>query len=552
MDLRQYEQVKFDLASILRAATHTPSPEQVDVRSTGQDLFARLAEDRFNLVVVGRFNRGKTSLMNAVCGADWLPTGVVPLTSVITAVTYGSEPQAVLHFRGTRLVEDVPLDRLAENITERGNPGNRRNIRMAEVQVPVEILRRGFSFVDTPGLGSSIAENTRTTESFLPEADAFVLVTSYDSPLTEEERRVLDLVRATRRRAFVVVNKSDTVSPHDRLQIEAHVEAQLADVFGSEAPPFYPVSARRALDARLQGDAALLEASGLPRLEGDLTAYLLEERRGEFLRVMCDRVATVIARGGASPDVAVRLDRLRAELGVVAAASAGDRGAGLATGIAECEICRAVADAVFDFLAQQQAKLGRDAAAEAEFARRGGLCLQHAWHFERLAAPRETCTGFAPVLDAQAYRLDAIAAALPDSAASAPTAFICDRIDGLIPDARRCEACVAALRRAEAASEAIATDLRADPARMRDVSAICLTHLGALAAKLPAADASRLLRRQGELLRRLADDMRRFALKQDAAKRFLASCEDLAAARRGMRVLTGRPDAAVAPPSRRE
>jgi len=37
------------------------------------------AEDRFNLVVVGRLSRGKTSLMNAIMGTDRLPTGMVPL-----------------------------------------------------------------------------------------------------------------------------------------------------------------------------------------------------------------------------------------------------------------------------------------------------------------------------------------------------------------------------------------------------------------------------------------------------------------------------------------
>ena len=75
----------------------------------------RLAEDRFNLVVVGRFSRGKSSLMNAILGRYRLPTGVVPLTSVITTVTYGSEERVTLHFRGSGLIEDIqsrPASRL--------------------------------------------------------------------------------------------------------------------------------------------------------------------------------------------------------------------------------------------------------------------------------------------------------------------------------------------------------------------------------------------------------------------------------------------------------
>jgi hypothetical protein len=51
---------------------------------------SRLAEDRFTVVVAGRFNRGKSSLMYAVLGMDRLPTGIVPRASVITNVRYGT------------------------------------------------------------------------------------------------------------------------------------------------------------------------------------------------------------------------------------------------------------------------------------------------------------------------------------------------------------------------------------------------------------------------------------------------------------------------------
>ncbi len=185
MDLQQYDGMKSALAEVLRAATMGPLSQPA--RETVRDLFARLAEDRFNLVVVGRFSRGKTSLMNAMLGTDRLPTGIVPVTSVITTVTYGTEEKVVLYYQHTNLFFEIPIPQLAEHITERGNPGNGRCIQTAEVQLPADLLRRGFHFIDTPGLGSSIVENTRTTEAFLPQADAFILVTSFDSPLTEDE-----------------------------------------------------------------------------------------------------------------------------------------------------------------------------------------------------------------------------------------------------------------------------------------------------------------------------------------------------------------------------
>ena len=151
MDLAAYEDLKFELAAILRGARRHYSRAREREPEVLRELFERLAEDRFNLVVVGRFSRGKTSLMNAILATDLLPVGMVPLTSVITLVSYGSEPKAVLHYQGTSLFMDVPIRELAEHITERGNPGNGRGIRAAEVQVPAEFLRRGFTFVDTPG-----------------------------------------------------------------------------------------------------------------------------------------------------------------------------------------------------------------------------------------------------------------------------------------------------------------------------------------------------------------------------------------------------------------
>ncbi len=242
MDLKSYEERKFELSSILRELVRlTPRPT-VEQSAMWRGLFARLAEDRFNITLVGRFSRGKTSLMNAILGMDRLPTGVVPLTSVITQVTYGSEAKAVLHYQGTSLFMDIPLSELAAHITEQGNPGNHRGITVAEVQLPAEFLRRGFTFIDTPGIGSSIAANTRTTQSFLPEADAFILVTSHDSPLSEEEAGVLAWAGAAGRPLFVVLNKRDMVDAPARVQALAYVRGEAARLGAGAQLRLFPLS----------------------------------------------------------------------------------------------------------------------------------------------------------------------------------------------------------------------------------------------------------------------------------------------------------------------
>jgi small GTP-binding protein len=294
VDLREYEQQKFAIAEILRGAALIIPEARTELRLRLQGLFARLAEDRFNLVVVGRFSRGKTSLMNAILGSDRLPTGIAPLTSVITTVTYGSKEQVVLKYNNRVMDQEIPIKSLLEYITQEGNPGNVKEIKTAEVQLPAEVLRRGFYFVDTPGLGSVIAENTLTTEAFLPEADAFILVTSHDSPLSEDELRFFRAGSSSGRRIFVVLNKQDIVTREQREAAIAFVDQQLRRIFGRAPPHIFSVSSIEGQTAKRLGDASSLAASGIPELERQLVQFLLTEKNTEFLLRMCDRMRELL------------------------------------------------------------------------------------------------------------------------------------------------------------------------------------------------------------------------------------------------------------------
>lgn len=549
MNLEQYDRIKFLLAEILRAATmRTPQlggdPEIV------RDVYARLAEDRFNLVVVGRFSRGKTSLMNAMLGSDRLPTGIVPVTSVITTVAYGTEEKVVLYYYGSSLFMDIRLDQLPEYITERGNPGNIKRIRVAEVQLPAEVLRRGFHFIDTPGLGSSIVENSRTTEAFLPEADAFVLVTSYDSPLSEEEQRVLRTIHDSGRRVFLVVNKQDSAAPAERQQVIEHLMHRLPEIFGQGVPPLFSVSARQALAARFANDAAGLRDSGLPRLESALIDFLVNEKRSEFLLNTCARIAVILASVPGAEQQRRRLTALHAEVeaarGVKVLPEASlEQPSAISPALPACEVCTHVTDAVFEFLCQYQHQLHGDQHVQQDLAHRHGLCGPHTWQFEAVAATREICTGFAQVMQRYAADLRVLART------AAPAQSASQAVAAALPTVESCPVCEIARCAETAAIAKTVRRLAHDPENaVKNLSAICLPHLVPLLAALGDAPiAGRVILREADLLERLSEDMRRFALKQDAVRRYLLSKEEAAAAQRALRVLAGHPNAQIGPAS---
>ncbi|WP_321969246.1 dynamin family protein [Paraburkholderia tropica] len=546
MDLREYENAKFELAEQLRALSEAARDKGDPMAEKIRDLFVRLAEDRFNLAVVGRFGRGKSSLMNALIGVERLPTGILPLTSVITSVVYGSTEKVIIHYEGRHLSTPISLDELPQFITQRANPGNVRGVRTAEIQLPAELLRRGFHFVDTPGLGSAIAENTRTTESFLPEADAMLVVTSYDSPLSEEEFAVLRLAARYDRRVFMVLNKQDTVTQAQREEGLDYVNGQLQRVLGPSASPPFSVSARDGLAAKLLGEPEALRQSGVAALEEALVSFLLEGKRRAFLSSFCERVLDVTrlapsdaACAAVALGVQEFLHRLDAGSGMVRrprpyhAASAVDVGSLLE--LQPCEICQRIQSVSFDFLCHYQYELSVSGQSQDQHAQARGLCVTHTRQLTQLASPRGVAVGYPALLEALSGTLERAA-----RAASTGVQDVLDRKD-VLPGTHECALCRLCMDTLHESVTAIAHSLRQDAKHeLRSLSGICMVHLPALIAVLEDTELTeRVLTREAAILSRLADDLRRYATKHDAIRRQLASAEEIEAADRTLKLIAG-------------
>ena len=138
-----------DLQQCLADAGTLPGVLTAELRT----LKERADSSIFNLVVVGEFKRGKSSVLNALIGADVLPVGVVPLTAIATILEYGELPAAHAEFQdGSE--QQVPLDALWDYVTEKGNPVNAKGVREVRIAWPSPWLKSGVRLVDTPGIGS--------------------------------------------------------------------------------------------------------------------------------------------------------------------------------------------------------------------------------------------------------------------------------------------------------------------------------------------------------------------------------------------------------------
>jgi small GTP-binding protein len=218
------------LAELLELSqTVTPA----SLRYPVEQARSRLVEGRINVVVLGEFKRGKTSLVNALLERDLLPTGVVPVTSVVTLVRHG-ENERVLAVHENRTREEHPLASLPDLVTEAGNPHNVRGIEAVVVEMRNALLMEGMQLVDTPGVGSVFEHNTEIAEEFFPHVDAAIVVLTADQPVSSRERDLVREAVARTRATIFVLNKVDHLAGHERVQALEFVSTVLAPVAGAE------------------------------------------------------------------------------------------------------------------------------------------------------------------------------------------------------------------------------------------------------------------------------------------------------------------------------
>ena len=164
--------------------------------------------------------------------------------------------------------------------------------RHALLNMPHPLLEQGLVILDTPGL-NAIGAEPELTVSLIPQAHAVVFILGADTGVTRSDLAIWREHLVTEgdpgETRIVVLNKIDTL--WDTLsapgQIDAQIERQCVSSAETLSVPrnrVLPISAQKGLQAKIEKDAALLQASRLPALESVLSDGLLK-RRETMLRL---------------------------------------------------------------------------------------------------------------------------------------------------------------------------------------------------------------------------------------------------------------------------
>jgi replication fork clamp-binding protein CrfC len=307
---------------------------------------ARLRDDRLSVAFVAEFSRGKSELINAIFFADYgqriLPSSAGRTTMCPTELLYDAAlPPCIRllpietraqHLSTSDFRDDasawtvVPLDldtpeRMQEAFRQ---VSQTRRVTVEEAQryglyddtdpdlaaalgedglvevplwrhaiinFPHPLLKQGLVILDTPGL-NAIGTEPELTLNLIPSAHAVLFILAAETGVTKSDIDVWRAHIGGGAGRMAVLNKIDAMwdelrTPHENDAEIARQQHSVAQLLALDPLQVYPVSAQKALVAKINQDMALLEKSRIGQLEAALFNELIPARR-EIIRRQLD------------------------------------------------------------------------------------------------------------------------------------------------------------------------------------------------------------------------------------------------------------------------
>ncbi len=316
--------------------------EQMSVESAAQgdpvqaekfrELSVKLETGRMTVAFCGHFSAGKSTLVNAICGAELLPSSPIPTSANVVTVING-EPSAETVFRdasGTvHPARRIPVEQLHDFAVDG------EGVTSILVSYPIPLLGDRMAILDTPGVDSTDGAHRAATESALHLADVVFYVTDYNHVQSEVNFRFLRSMARWGKPTYLIVNQIDK-HREDQIAFSAFRESlgqaldnwhihPAATIFLSLREPSHPLSQWEEL-IRLLRDLQPLAVPLMLRSAERSAAHLAEQYRDSLHhrnQEQREKLLDVLGDNGEADQRAAMRSSLQQSLSEVM--SAGDR-----------------------------------------------------------------------------------------------------------------------------------------------------------------------------------------------------------------------------------
>lgn len=257
-----------------------------------------LAKPTFQIAVFGPFNYGKSTLLNALLGNRALPIDLVPTTGAAIYVNYGEELHAKITLKDGTEISEPGTDVLKRYAILDDARQMRDDVAAVNVYCPHPFLQTGVELLDLPGTNDREEQDNLVRDKLLT-ADLVVQVLDARKLMTLGERENLRDWLSDRNINTVVfvANFLNLLEPDDQKQVYNRL-LFVAESFRSNLPNnisnIYRVDALPALRARLKGDVAAAQTTGIASFESALQSIVADQQ--EQLAVKLPRIEAIATK----------------------------------------------------------------------------------------------------------------------------------------------------------------------------------------------------------------------------------------------------------------
>jgi small GTP-binding protein len=270
-----------------RLDTHARALADLDAVARVASLSAERSRP-VRVAIVGEFNAGKSTFINALIGAEIAPMGVLPTTATLHHLRYAPDAIARIFFAP----EHEPPERIVAVGDLRAALKSATDVARVEILLPIPSLTR-VEILDTPGFNAPDARHTAAARAAFEEADAAIWLLDAGQPMKQSERIILEEAKASRLPIQLLVNKADRLDAEGLARVLDSVRTSIDELaIASLAPPL-ALSAKRALAGKL-GDAAALEDSGWSAVQALLDDQIVARSAVLKERALRRRAAAII------------------------------------------------------------------------------------------------------------------------------------------------------------------------------------------------------------------------------------------------------------------
>lgn len=264
------------------------SLDMKETEATIHQLEERIATENFKVLVVGEFNRGKSTFINALLRQQVLPSYSTPTTAIINEVKWGDKQKVMLYHKkpasgSSRPPQEIPVDKIEEYVVIKDSgkkEGQESPYEKVELFWPLELCRNGVEIIDSPGLNENEVRQQVTVE-YLSRVDAVLFIMSCEQlgPSISEDKMIDLLHNCGHDDIFFICNRfNDIRKQEERERVRQHGLSQFETRTKQGTQGIFFITAVDALEGYLDNDVNRIKASGIELVEQALATFLAKER----------------------------------------------------------------------------------------------------------------------------------------------------------------------------------------------------------------------------------------------------------------------------------